>query len=144
MLKLQLQIQNLRAPFGNTTIGLQDICFQPMSPDVKDCAIQSVLNYYQNSAEALDRVAMDTFGLFQLADYLDHFLYCVKSVSRLRDHVNPHKHCFSLLSCCLRLHCVWQSSCFTSRQPCRICGGGVLLMPERCDILCRKLSAFYV
>ena len=77
MLDLQLQVEGLRAPYGNGTVGLEDICFQPLAPDNTACTIESILNYYQNSRPTLDRVVKDRFGFFTLADYLDHFQYCV-------------------------------------------------------------------
>ena len=73
VLDLQLQIQNLTAPYGeNGTIGLEDICFQPLAPDNNNCTIQSVLNYYQNSHKQLDHAEMFYY------DYLTHFTYCVQ------------------------------------------------------------------
>jgi Niemann-Pick C1 protein len=86
VLDLQLQIQNLRVPYGdvNQSVGLEDICFQPMAPDYTDCTIESILNYWQNSATHLDRVVKDQWGFYVLADYLDHFLYCVRSVGTIK------------------------------------------------------------
>lgn len=76
MLDLQLQVEVLRAPFGNGTVSLQDICYQPLAPDYTACTIQSILNYYQNDPKTLDRNISNHF--YVTADYLDHFLYCVK------------------------------------------------------------------
>ena len=76
MLDLQLQVQALWAPYGNGTVGLEDICYQPLAPDHTDCTIQSILNYYQNDAKTLDRNVSN--GFYIIANYLDHFLYCVK------------------------------------------------------------------
>lgn len=93
VLDLQLQVQNLRAPYGNGTVGLEDICFQPLAPDYTECAIQSVLNYYQNSPKQLDRKIMDSWGFYDLADYLDHFLFCVKAPATVNDTTPLHDSC---------------------------------------------------
>ena len=78
VLELQLQVEKLTAQLDNDTVGLEDICFQPLAPDHTECTIQSVLNYFQNNATQLDRKIMDQWGFYTLADYLDHFMYCVK------------------------------------------------------------------
>lgn len=85
ILDLQLAVENLTAFYDNQEVTLRDICFQPLAPDYSDCTIQSILNYYQNSHEMLDRVVYDDFGFYVLADYLDHFLYCVQSPTSVQD-----------------------------------------------------------
>jgi len=32
---------------NNETVGLEDICYQPLYPDNKNCVINSVLQYFQ-------------------------------------------------------------------------------------------------
>ena len=58
----------------NRNITLADICFTPLAPDNKNCTIESVLNYWQNSHENLDKIFND--GFFTQADYHDHLLAC--------------------------------------------------------------------
>ncbi|XP_076457250.1 NPC intracellular cholesterol transporter 1-like [Babylonia areolata] len=93
VLDLQLAVEALRAPYQNGTIGLEDICFQPLAPDNQHCTIESVLNYFQNSHKQLDRKVMDSFGFFVLADYLDHFLFCVKAPASVNDTTALHDSC---------------------------------------------------
>jgi len=78
VLDLQLAIENLevRSDSLNRTVTLQDICFQPLFPDNKKCAIMSILNYFQNNATNLDYVRYDEWGFIQQADYLTHFSIC--------------------------------------------------------------------
>jgi Niemann-Pick C1 protein len=79
VLELQLNLEAITA-FSeklNQTVSLEDICFAPLSPDNRNCTIQSVLNYFQNSQENLDA----TVGEFFIdADYIDHFSSCAKYV----------------------------------------------------------------
>ncbi|KAL8625091.1 hypothetical protein ACOMHN_030726 [Nucella lapillus] len=93
VLDLQLAVQGLRAPYGNGTVGLEDICFQPLAPDNTHCTIESILNYYQNSHKQLDRKVMGHYGFFTLANYLDHFLFCVKAPASVNDTTALHDSC---------------------------------------------------
>ncbi|KAL8568619.1 hypothetical protein ACOMHN_032275 [Nucella lapillus] len=96
VLDLQLQIQALRAPWGEGeegSLGLGDICFQPLAPDHQDCTIQSVLNYFQNDHHQLDRKIMDDFGFFVMADYLHHLMYCVRAPATVNDTTELHDSC---------------------------------------------------
>ncbi|KAK0066341.1 Niemann-Pick C1 protein-like isoform X2 [Biomphalaria pfeifferi] len=77
ILDLQLSITNLTAEYRNENITLEDICYAPLRPDNNNCTVMSIFNYYQNSHEMLDKVALDDYGWFVVANYLDHFLYCV-------------------------------------------------------------------
>lgn len=40
----------------------------------------SVLNYFQNSHHNLDVEVKDEFGIFVLADYINHFTICARQV----------------------------------------------------------------
>ncbi|KAK7091360.1 NPC intracellular cholesterol transporter 1-like [Littorina saxatilis] len=94
VLDLQNQVEALTAPYGaNQTIGLKDICFQPLAPDYSECTIQSILNYYQNNGTTMDRVVMGQFGFFTLADYLDHLMFCVKAPATVNDTTALHDSC---------------------------------------------------
>ena len=77
---IQQQVENLKVwyePLGRN-ISLQDVCFAPLAPDNKNCTIQSILNYWQNSHDMIDKVATDEWGFLTYADYVDHFQFCVR------------------------------------------------------------------
>jgi len=80
VLSIQLAIENLEVWSSslNRTITLQDICFQPLFPDNKKCAVMSILNYFQNNATNLDYIRYDDeyHLLPPAADYLTHFTIC--------------------------------------------------------------------
>lgn len=97
VLDLQDEIADLKAYYveedtgENKTIGLEDICFAPLAPQNKNCTIVSVLNYFQNSHEMLDKNATD--GFFTTADYHDHILSCTASPTALADTTDLHTPC---------------------------------------------------
>ncbi|XP_046362428.2 NPC intracellular cholesterol transporter 1-like [Haliotis rufescens] len=93
VLRLQNTVEHLTTKLGNDTVSLQDICFQPMAPAYPNCTIQSILQYYQDSHEMLDKTVMDSSGFFVAADYLDHFLYCVRAPASLNDTTKLHTSC---------------------------------------------------
>lgn len=69
----------------NRTIKLEDICFAPLKPDNSNCTIQSILNYWQNDHDSLDKIAVDPdFGIIN-ADYITHFETCTKSPTSVND-----------------------------------------------------------
>ena len=79
VLDLQTEIENLEVWYegDNRSISLSDICFAPLAPENKNCTIESVLNYWQNSHENLDKVATDpVFHSFPVADFHDHLVAC--------------------------------------------------------------------
>ncbi|XP_054748920.2 NPC1-like intracellular cholesterol transporter 1 [Lytechinus pictus] len=82
-LDLQKAVENITAYYKGTPIKLNDICNKPLAPVVDECLIQSVLQWYSNSYEILNKVAYDSEG--RSADYRDHFLYCMKSPLSLED-----------------------------------------------------------
>lgn len=51
----------------------------------------SVLNYWQNSQENLDKEVTD--GFFIYADYIDHFSYCARSPTSVSDTTPLHLPC---------------------------------------------------
>ena len=54
-------------------ITLADICYTPLAPENKNCTITSVLNYFQNSIDNLNRNL-----LFGSVEYHDHIYYCTR------------------------------------------------------------------
>lgn len=74
VLSLQQQVSNIPATVAGSTVTLSDLCLTPQGQTA--CVVESVLQYYQNSASSLDKVHMDEYNIFVLADYLDHFSFC--------------------------------------------------------------------
>uniref|UniRef100_A0A8C2PQS4 Niemann-Pick disease, type C1 n=1 Tax=Cyprinus carpio TaxID=7962 RepID=A0A8C2PQS4_CYPCA len=91
VLDLQTEITNLTAEYKGETVTLKDICLSPLAPYNDNCTILSVLNYYQNSHEILDRKIADEFLVY--FDYHTHFMYCVSSPTALDDTSPMHEAC---------------------------------------------------
>ncbi|XP_033109697.1 NPC intracellular cholesterol transporter 1-like [Anneissia japonica] len=90
VLDLQNNITKIQVPYNGSLIGLDDICYKPLS---ENCTIMSVLNYWQNSHEELDKVVKDQSGFWVLSDYHDHFLSCVVAPTSLNDTTHLHTPC---------------------------------------------------
>ncbi|XP_041362124.1 NPC intracellular cholesterol transporter 1-like [Gigantopelta aegis] len=95
VLDLQNAISSITADYDDGVVSLEDICFLPLAPEHKVCAVTSMLQYYQNSHHMLDYKIMDEFGFFVLADYLDHFQYCVMAPTSINDTTKLHTSCLS-------------------------------------------------
>ena len=58
------------------------MCFAPLNPSnpgMTDCAVNSLLQYFQNNVTNLDaKVNMTELGVTKEVDWRDHFIYCVK------------------------------------------------------------------
>lgn len=76
VLDFQLHLMNMEVEHEGGTITVQDVCNQPLAPDLPDCLIQSVLQWWQNDRELLFKEAVDEEG--KVADWHDHFVYCMK------------------------------------------------------------------
>ncbi|XP_076084000.1 NPC intracellular cholesterol transporter 1-like isoform X2 [Mytilus galloprovincialis] len=85
LLDMQLEIEALTATYNNKTVKLEDICFKPLAPDNNNCATQSVLEYWQKNHTTLDKVIMDEWGFTVMADFIDHFEYCVSAPASTQD-----------------------------------------------------------
>ena len=80
---LQRNLSNIVAPFYDANgefvknVTLEDICFQPLSPDNTNCTIESVFNYFQNS---LDKFLYKELNDFNLPIYNAswHIHYCTR------------------------------------------------------------------
>lgn len=93
-LDLQNQVVNLTVPFGNGSfVTLRDICYAPLAPENTNCAIESALNYFQNSHENLDKVAYDPSGWLIAADYHEHLMSCAGAPASLNDTTALHTPC---------------------------------------------------
>ncbi|XP_057308798.1 NPC intracellular cholesterol transporter 1-like [Hydractinia symbiolongicarpus] len=60
VLDLQLELMDLTVKYEGETIGLKDICFQPLS-NIKECAVFSALQYWQLNRTRLE-YCVDTMG----------------------------------------------------------------------------------
>jgi len=87
VLTLQTQVLQLTSNFTETnqTISLKDICLKPLEPDNNNCTVFSLLQYYQNSLENLNKAIMDDFQVFVRFDYTTHFLECSQSPTKAND-----------------------------------------------------------
>ena len=61
--------------YGNrTNITLNNICYKPLAPENTNCTIMSVLNYFQNSMDNLNR---EEYG-WDTKDYVYQMYYCLR------------------------------------------------------------------
>jgi Niemann-Pick C1 protein len=81
-LDLQTDILSLTAEL-NRTISLSDICLKPLEPDNENCTVFSLLQYYQNSRENLNKTLVD--DVFTTFDYATHFWTCSQAPTTTRD-----------------------------------------------------------
>ena len=77
LLDMQLEIEALTATYENETVTLEDICFKPLAPDNNKCSTQSVLEYWQKNHTNIDKMVLDDLWGIVIADYINHFDYCV-------------------------------------------------------------------
>ena len=84
VLELQNNVVSLQASDNNQTISLSDICLKPLEPDNKNCTVFSILQYYQNSLDNLQKVVADDFGEI-LADFATHFYTCAQAPTTTND-----------------------------------------------------------
>jgi len=66
----------------NQNASLEDVCYAPLNPSnasLTDCAVNSLLQYFQNNHTNLAaKVTMTELGVTKEVDWRDHFIYCVK------------------------------------------------------------------
>ncbi|XP_077969319.1 NPC1-like intracellular cholesterol transporter 1 [Styela clava] len=103
LLKLQNEIRYLKAPFpeaevdlGRDYITLKDICFKPLEPDNNNCTIMSILNYWQNDPNEMDKIAYfydELRDINYTIDFHDHFLYCVQAPNSIQDTTELKQNC---------------------------------------------------
>ena len=78
---MQSEIMRLRVPVkaANGTeynITLNDICYKPLYPRNKKCKVSSVLNYFQNDYQLLNKHIKPLFEDIANSSY--HIHYCNK------------------------------------------------------------------
>lgn len=91
-MSLQNEITNIETEFNGRNISLADICLKPLEPDNMNCAIMSILQYFQNDAETLDHETFET-----MADYTIHLASCFEGPFQVNDKQFG-KPCLSLFS----------------------------------------------
>ncbi|PNF25098.1 hypothetical protein B7P43_G01990, partial [Cryptotermes secundus] len=80
VLSLQEEIKKIGSEEGS---GLEKICFAPLTsqftgpPHVRQCAVQSVWGYFQDSEELFNETETDPEGF--VVNYLDHFVKCTQN-----------------------------------------------------------------
>ncbi|XP_048474448.1 LOW QUALITY PROTEIN: NPC1-like intracellular cholesterol transporter 1 [Rhincodon typus] len=91
LLDLQTRLQSISvwSETARRNITLKDICYAPLNPDSPrptDCAVNSLLQYFQNNRSLIDAVANQTMaGVTGTVDWRDHFLYCINSPLSFKD-----------------------------------------------------------
>ncbi|KAK0137535.1 NPC1-like intracellular cholesterol transporter 1 [Merluccius polli] len=91
LLELQTKLQNIEfwSEDLNRTASLKDVCFAPLNPSnssLTDCAVNSLLQYFQNSLANLNaKVNSTKLGETKEVDWRDHFIYCVNSPLSFKD-----------------------------------------------------------
>ena len=76
----------IKGTLDNKNVSLQDICFQPLSPDNTACAVFSVLQYFQLDENKLDKCITDAYENcsdplkwgYDAEDWHDQILGCTK------------------------------------------------------------------
>uniref|UniRef100_A0A915PM62 SSD domain-containing protein n=1 Tax=Setaria digitata TaxID=48799 RepID=A0A915PM62_9BILA len=77
--ELQEAVTNLVAVTDDgTRVTLMDVCYKPMAPDNQNCAIMTILNYFQNNMTLLNQTNIDEWSGSQF-DYLDHIMACTQN-----------------------------------------------------------------
>ena len=79
--KLQAAVMDVTANAGNRTIGVKDVCFIPLDPDVKECALISPFQWFQNKEKNIKAKETSYFN----NTYLDHLYKCVSSPLEIAD-----------------------------------------------------------
>ncbi|XP_067326963.1 NPC1-like intracellular cholesterol transporter 1 [Anolis sagrei] len=91
LLDLQQRLQGIvvwSATHGRN-VSLKDVCYAPLNPQepsLTDCAVNSLLQYFQNNRTLLEMNATQTLkGQTSIVDWRDHFLYCINSPLSFKD-----------------------------------------------------------
>ncbi|XP_032869590.1 NPC1-like intracellular cholesterol transporter 1 [Amblyraja radiata] len=91
LLDFQTRLQDIQvwSEEAQRNISLRDICFAPLhphSPDTRDCAVNSLLQYFQNNRGLINAQGNQTIhGVTGTVDWRDHFLYCANSPLSFKD-----------------------------------------------------------
>ncbi|XP_042329884.1 NPC1-like intracellular cholesterol transporter 1 [Sceloporus undulatus] len=91
LLELQRRVQSITvwSAAHSQNVSLQDVCYAPLNPQnasLTDCALNSLLQYFQNNQTRLKMTASQTLkGETGTVDWRDHFLYCINSPLSFKD-----------------------------------------------------------
>ncbi|NXG72013.1 NPCL1 protein, partial [Baryphthengus martii] len=83
LLELQERLTNITAwaPASGKEVTLSDVCYAPLNParpELGDCCVNSVTQYFQNNGTRLAMTAAQSDGkVTGTADWRDHLIYCV-------------------------------------------------------------------
>uniref|UniRef100_A0A8C5WR56 NPC1 like intracellular cholesterol transporter 1 n=1 Tax=Laticauda laticaudata TaxID=8630 RepID=A0A8C5WR56_LATLA len=101
LLDLQIKLQGLKiwSAKHQRQVTLQDICYAPLNPQnasLSDCAVNSLLQFFQNNQTLLHMTANQTVGKKNgTVDWRDHFLYCIHSPASFQDTTELKLSCMS-------------------------------------------------
>ncbi|KAM6931324.1 NPC1-like intracellular cholesterol transporter 1 [Xenentodon cancila] len=91
LLELQKKIQKIEfwSKDLNQTATLKDVCYAPLNPSnpsLTDCAVNSLVQYFQNSLDNINaKVNMTRLGVTKEVDWRDHLFYCLNSPLSFKD-----------------------------------------------------------
>ncbi|NWY57666.1 NPCL1 protein, partial [Chionis minor] len=91
LLELQEQLAaiTVQVPSSDREVTLKDVCYAPLNPSqpqLGDCCVNSVTQYFQNNSTHLAMTATQTDGKKTgTADWHDHLIYCVNSPLSFKD-----------------------------------------------------------
>uniref|UniRef100_A0A1I7SM66 SSD domain-containing protein n=2 Tax=Bursaphelenchus xylophilus TaxID=6326 RepID=A0A1I7SM66_BURXY len=57
-------------------VSLEDVCYKPLEPDNKHCAVMSPFNYFQNDLDSIDGEIEGEFAIF---NFRTHLQECIKN-----------------------------------------------------------------
>lgn len=91
LLELQTKLQNIEvwSEKHKKNVTLKDVCYAPLNPkdpSATDCAVNSLLQYFQNNKTRFNMEVTQTLsGETGRVGWRDHFLYCVNSPLSFKD-----------------------------------------------------------
>ncbi|XP_067879396.1 LOW QUALITY PROTEIN: NPC1-like intracellular cholesterol transporter 1 [Heterodontus francisci] len=101
LLDFQSRLQNISvwSETVQRNITIADICYAPLNPEnprSTDCAVNSVLQYFQNDRNNIEETAIQTVaGETGVVDWRDHFLYCINSPLSFKDNTELGMSCMA-------------------------------------------------
>ncbi|XP_063873774.1 NPC intracellular cholesterol transporter 1-like isoform X1 [Scylla paramamosain] len=78
VMKLQTEILALKGDLNGQPVNLTEVCEKPMAPQYDHCLIQSVMNYWQNDPEKLNKSV-------EQGDYSNKMVECISNPTNIAD-----------------------------------------------------------